>query len=110
MVKKTDQLGFRRPVRISVIVVAMVEIIVNEQPAQLHAEVFHGEREVGQVTEDVVAILDSARSHPARQFQLIRPSGPRRKIEINRRVKAVVMFLAGRKPAEPAPTSGTGRA
>jgi DNA-binding NarL/FixJ family response regulator len=59
------------------------------------------------IAESLCVSAHSVEKHASAIFAKL---GLAEDVEINRRVKAVVMFLAGRDPAEPATTSGPGRA
>jgi DNA-binding NarL/FixJ family response regulator len=58
------------------------------------------------IAESLCVSAHSVEKHASAIFAKL---GLAEDVEINRRVKAVVMFLAGRNPAEPAPASGPGR-
>ena len=58
------------------------------------------------IAESLCVSAHSVEKHASAIFAKL---GLAEDVEINRRVKAVVMFLAGRNPAEPSPASGPGR-
>ena len=78
-------------------IVAVREVVMHKQPAQFHAEIFLGERQVGQMPDDVVTVREAIRAGARGDVQIVAAGNRVRAVKLRRvrRAKAGRDALAG---------------